>query len=255
MSPLFSGVGVALVTIFDGHGAVDVPATADLAAQLTGRGVAAVLVAGTTGEAPALSPAERSALIRGVRDAVPADVPVLAGTGAPTGCQAVELTHGAFDAGADAALVLSPPWVADPRPYYDAVAKGSPGERLLAYHFPFASAPGIPVEVLADLPVAGIKDSSGDAERLVRTVETFDGDVYVGSSAVLSMVAGVCAAGAILTLANLEPERCIAALGGDGSAQRALLDSHLAAGTDFPVRLKELVAERFGVSGAVRIGR
>lgn len=255
MPPLFTGVGVALVTIFDDQAAVDVSATADLAAQLTGLGVRSVLVAGTTGEAPALSPAERSKLVRAVREAVPADVPVIAGTGAATSRQAVELTSDAFDAGADAALVLSPPWVADPRPYYEAVAKGSPDQHLLAYHFPFASEPGIPVEVLADIPVAGIKDSSGDAERLVRSVEAFDGDVYVGSSAVLSMAAGVGAAGAILTLANLEPERCIAAFDGDGSAQRALLDAHLEAGRDFPVRLKQLVAERFGVSGAVRIGR
>ena len=49
---LFSGVGVALVTLFSDDGALDAPATADLAAQLVGLGVRCVLVAGTTGRRP-----------------------------------------------------------------------------------------------------------------------------------------------------------------------------------------------------------
>ncbi len=90
---LFTGVGVALVTLFREDGALDAPATADLAAQLAGLGVRCVLVAGTTGEAAALTADERDALVGAVRAAVPADVPVLAGTGAPTGRQAAELTE------------------------------------------------------------------------------------------------------------------------------------------------------------------
>ena len=139
MSPLFTGVGVALVTLFDDDGRLDTSATADLAVQLTGLGMRSVLVAGTTGEAMSLSADERSALIGAVRAAVPADVPVLAGTGAPTGAQAADLTTRALDAGADAALVLSPPAVADPRRYYERVAQAAADRPLLAYHFPFAA--------------------------------------------------------------------------------------------------------------------
>lgn len=254
MPELFRGVGVALVTLFRDDGAIDAASTAALAAQLVERGVRGVLVAGTTGEAGALSGEERTALITAVRRELPADVPVLAGTGAPTGRQAAELTIAALAAGADAVLPLSPPRVADPRAYYDAVAKAADGRPVLAYHFPAASAPGIPVELLAELPVSGLKDSSGDPERLLRELAAFSGDIYVGSSAVLTLAGAVGATGAILALANVEPERCTAALAGDGGAQRELLDAHLAAARDFPAGIKSLVSERFGVSRTARLG-
>ncbi len=254
MAPLFTGVGVALVTVFDARGGLDTAATADLAARLVDRGVRSVLVAGTTGEASALSGDERSSLTRAVRAALPDDVPVIAGTGSTTGELAAGLTLHAFDDGADAVLVLSPPRVIDPRPYYDTVAKAAGGRPVLAYHFPFASAPGLDVEVLADLPVDGIKDSSGDAERLLRTLAAMDGDVYVGAAPVLTMAGRVGATGAILTLANAEPERCIEAFDGDGDAQRALLPAHLASLDGFPAGIKNLTAERFGLSSTARIG-
>lgn len=255
MAPLFTGVGVALVSLFDDDGGLDTAATADLATRLVDHGMRAVLVAGTTGEAMSLSAQERSDLVTAVRAAVPADVPVLAGTGAATGAQAAHLTTRAFDAGADAALVLSPPAVADPRRYYDTVAKAVAGGPVLAYHFPFASAPGIEVEWLADLPVSGLKDSSGDAERLLYEVESFGGDIYIGSTTLLTMGGAMGVSGAILMLANAEPERCIAAFGGDGAAQAALAGPHRAVMTGFPAGIKRLVAERFGVSAAARVGR
>src|ERR1022692_799162 len=92
---VFSGVGVALVTFFDRAGDVDPAATAAHAADLVARGMRAVLVAGTTGEAGQLTAAERVALIRAVRAALPAEVPVLAGTGAASTEAAVELTPAA----------------------------------------------------------------------------------------------------------------------------------------------------------------
>src|SRR6185312_9763399 len=142
MAALFSGVGVALVTLFDDGANLDAPATADLAARLADLGVRAMLVAGTTGEAATLTPEERTQIVEAVRAAVPASVPVIGGGGAPSGRQAAVLTERVFDAGADAALVLSPPGVADPRPYYDRVAKAAAARPLLAYHFPAASSPG-----------------------------------------------------------------------------------------------------------------
>jgi uncharacterized protein YqgC (DUF456 family) len=68
--------------LFDDSGALDAPATAAFVAELVERGMRSVLVAGTTGEAMALSTQERTELIRAVRESVPAQVPVIAGTGA-----------------------------------------------------------------------------------------------------------------------------------------------------------------------------
>jgi 4-hydroxy-tetrahydrodipicolinate synthase len=253
MPALFTGVGVALVTLFRADGALDAPATGDLAAQLAGLGMRCILVAGTTGEAATLSPAERDELVAAVRAAVPADVPVLAGAGAPTGRQAAELTGRAFASGADAVLALSPPGVADPRPYFDRVAKAATGP-LVAYHFPGASLPGIPVDLLPELPVSGLKDSSGDAGRLLHELEVFGGDLYTGAATLLTTCGALGVTGALVALANVEPELCAAAFAGDGAAQVRLAGVERALAVDFPAAFKRATAERFGTSPAMRVG-
>jgi 4-hydroxy-tetrahydrodipicolinate synthase len=123
--PLFRGVGVALATLFEDDGEVDVKATADLAANLADVGIRAVVVAGSTGEAAALTAEERVALLTETRRAVPAGVPVIAGTGGPSARQAAALTRDAGEAGADAVLALCPPRNNDPRSYYEAVAEAA----------------------------------------------------------------------------------------------------------------------------------
>ena len=249
-APPFTGIAVALVTLFDPDGALDAPATANLAARLVGLGVSAVLVAGSTGEAWALSGDERTALLDAVRAAV--DVPIIAGTGAPTAAEAAAFSVAAADHGADALLVLSPPHTDDPRPYYDEVAKASGGAPLIAYHFPTVSPPGLAVEVLNDLPAIAVKDSSGDADRLRQTLATFTGHVYPGSSRLLTLGGRLGVPGAIDVIANCRPEAAIAAFQGDEAAQDELgplFDEILA---DFPAAVKRMTAERFGISTVTR---
>jgi 4-hydroxy-tetrahydrodipicolinate synthase len=253
-SPVFTGVGVALVTLFDDRGDLDAPATAGLAAQLVGLGVRAVVVAGTTGEGATLEPAERIALLDAVRDELRSSVAVIEGTGAPSARQAAALTRDAAEHGADAVLALSPAGATDARPYYEAVAKAAAGTPVLAYHYPKVSPPGIAVRQLGDLPIAGVKDSSGDAERLLHELHEYEGPVYTGSSALLSFAGPLGCAGAILSLANVEPERCARAFAGDVVAQAGLVEAHLAAHDRFPARLKEMVAARFGTSTVSRTG-
>jgi dihydrodipicolinate synthase/N-acetylneuraminate lyase len=252
--PLFRGVGVALATLFDDGGGLDAKATAAHAATLVDLGVRAVVVAGSTGEAPALTEEERTTLLSEVRRAVPSGIPVLAGTGAPARRQAVALTRSAVDHGADAVLVLSPQGSADLPGYYAAVASAAGSTPVLAYHYPRASQPGIPVELLPELPVQGTKDSSGDPERLLAELAGFRGWLYVGASSILTMAGALGCTGAILAVANVEPERARAAFAGNADAQRALFASHAAARRDFPHGLKGLMAERFGTSTAARLG-
>jgi 4-hydroxy-tetrahydrodipicolinate synthase len=251
--PLWRGVGVALVTLFHEDRSVDVEATAEHAARLVGLGVRAVLVAGTTGETDALTDAERVDLVVAVRQACPG-VPVLAGASGAWAAPAVQRCVAAAKAGADAVLVAPPRRVGDLREYYDAVATA--GIAVLAYHFPGIAGGEVPVDALPALPVAGIKDSTGDAERLLRTVEGFSGWTYVGSSSLVSLAGQLGATGAILAVANAVPEDCVAAFGGggDGSAQRRLTGPSQAARDRFPYALKELVARRFGTATACRLG-
>lgn len=257
--PIFRGVAVALVTLFDERLEVDVAATTEHAVRLAELGIAAIVVAGTTGEAAALTADERSALLTSVRDAVPIGVPVIAGTGAPDARTASDLTTRASHAGADAALALSPPLTEDPRPYYATVAEAAPDLPLLAYHYPAVSSPGIPLRHLAELPVVGMKDSTGDPDRLLAELDEWDRPVYTGSSALISAAAALHCPGVIVALANAEPEGCLAAWNGgrgDGSAQRALAASHLAqrGHGGFPHGIKALTSAKFGTATHARMG-
>jgi 4-hydroxy-tetrahydrodipicolinate synthase len=254
MSELFRGVGVALLTLFHDDGSIDEGATGDLARDLVDRGMRAVLVAGTTGEAATLTGPERSALIDAVRRAIPAGVPVIAGTGAPSIRQAVALTAEAVAAGADAVLAWPPPGGLDLAGYFKAVAGAAQDHPVLAYHFPRVYPPGIPVEALDGLPIIGQKDSSGQPERLLDELAHYSGATYTGSSAVLAMAGPLGAAGALLALANVEPERCAAAFAGDVQAQRELTQRHLASSRGGVPALKRILAEDWGRPVPVRIG-
>jgi 4-hydroxy-tetrahydrodipicolinate synthase len=249
---LYTGVGVALLTLLDPDGDVDLQATADLAADLAARGMQAVLACGTTGEPATLTVDERRDVIAAVRGAVPAHIPVIAGTGAPTADVAAGLTTDAIESGADAILAWPPAGSADLAGYFAAVAAAAAGRPVLAYHFPKISAPGVPVDVLATLPVIGVKDSSGDPTRLLEEITRYPGDTYTGSSALLTLAGPAGGAGALLAAANVEPELCVAAFGGDGKAQRALADVHLANAGGGPRALKQILAERHGLSALSR---
>lgn len=241
---VFDGVGVALVTVFDQHGAADERATAELAAELAGRGMRAVLVCGTTGEAGTLSPDERVGLIGAVKAALPGDVPLLAGTGARTADESGSLTQDAVRAGADVVLAYPPPGLVHVAGYYAMIAARAAGKPVLAYHVPWVSEPGVPVDQLPGLPVAGIKDSSGSADRLLDELAHYQGSIYVGSSALLALAGPMGAAGAILALANIEPELCCQAFAGDGAAQRELALPHLLVRAGGPAALKRVLAGR-----------
>ncbi len=275
MERLFSGVGVALVTIFAADGAVDEAATVRHAVDLAARGMRVMLVAGTTGEAGKLTDAERVGLIKAVRAAVPGDVPVLAGTGATSTEGAVGFTAAAVAAGADAVLAYPPPdWdaavggsAAGPggesgagaefgglHSFYEAVAQVAGDKPVLAYHVPWVSSPGVPVDQLALLPIAGIKDSSGSADRLLDELSHYRGATYVGSSAVLALAGPMGGAGAILAIANVEPELCCDAFGGDGGAQLRLADTHLAVRAGGPAALKRLLASKSDFPATSRVG-
>lgn len=250
---LFRGVGVALVTLFDAGGEVDAASTGKLAAGLAGRGMAAVLVNGTTGEAGTLTGAERAALIEAVRAAVPDPVPVIAGTGAPSLRQADALTRAAVTAGADAVLTWCPPRCTDLAGYFAAIGEAAAGRPVLAYHNPFMACADIPVDDLAGLPVSGVKDSSGSPDRLLDELARYPGDTYAGSAGYLALAGPMGAAGALLALANLAPEACVRAWNGDTAAQRDLAAQHLAVRAGGPAQLKRMLAGADGTSPVSRI--
>jgi len=250
---LWTGVAVALVTLFDTEGRVDNAATAAHAARLAGDGIQAVLVGGTTGEADTLTDTELADLTAAVRGALPSTVPVVTGaSGAWPGAASTRIAA-AVSAGADAVLVAPPRRGADLAGYYAAAAKAAGAAPVLAYHFPGVAGGEVPVEALASLPVAGVKDSTGSAERLLSELTIADRAVYVGSATLVFLAGALGATGAILAVANAFPRESAAAFAGDAAAQRALLEPHLTAKAQFPHGLKQLIAERYATSTAARL--
>ncbi len=151
-------------------------------------GLRAVVVCGSTGEAAALTDEERVALVRAVRLACP-DVPVVAGASAEWWRPAADRATAAVKEGADAVLVAPPRGGADLIDYFGHIADAAGSAHVLAYHFPPTAGGSVPVEALPSLPIHGIKDSSGDPERLLSELELdgWSGSTYVGSAPIIGI--------------------------------------------------------------------
>ena len=106
MNGPWGSVLTAMVTPFDDNGALDLDATAALARWLADHGNDGLVVAGTTGEAPALSESEKLDLWRAASEAV--TIPVIAGTGTNNTAETVDLTRRATDTGVAGVLVVGP---------------------------------------------------------------------------------------------------------------------------------------------------
>ncbi|MGW0228961.1 dihydrodipicolinate synthase family protein [Actinopolymorpha singaporensis] len=254
--PTFTGVGVALFTVFGDNGEVDVAGTVAHANRVVEAGVRAVLVAGTTGEAETLTDTEREDLIAAVRSGLPPDVTVIAGAGAPWPRAAADRAMAARKAGADAVLVSPARGGVDAAELFGAVTAAVGGaDRVIGYHNPGPlGVPGIEVDALPGLPVGAVKDSSGDPVRLLRELAEWGGRTYVGSAALLALAGPLGAPGALLAFANIQPEACIAAFGGDPDAQRSLTGLVVTGRAGGVRALKKKAGERYGISTVSRLG-
>ena len=208
------GTGPPLVTPFDADGDLDETALRELVGWVEARGIDFLVPCGSNSEAELMTAEERARTIEAVADE--ASVPVLAGTGSPGKRETLAATEAAADAGADAALVVTPFYYGHDQEtletYYREVADESPVPVYL-YSVPvFTNVRLAPdtAAALADHPnVAGMKDSAGDVEsfvRLVRGTADADFDPVVGNAAVFSQALAAGATGGILALANFAPE-------------------------------------------------
>jgi 4-hydroxy-tetrahydrodipicolinate synthase len=150
-----SGVITAMVTPFDADGALDLAASRRLARHLTDNGSHGLVVAGTTGEAPTLSDAEKLSLLEAVLDEVGDEANVICGTGSNDTRHSVHLTSDACRIGAHAVLVVTPyynkPNRAGLRAHFEAVA-GAAGETpVILYNIPSRTVINLPPEFLSEL--------------------------------------------------------------------------------------------------------
>jgi 4-hydroxy-tetrahydrodipicolinate synthase len=228
---------VALVTPMHEDGSLDLDALRRLIEFHIESGTQAVVAVGTTGESATLDEAEHCEVIRTVVRMVRQRLPVIAGTGANSTREAIDLTRCAMEGGADACLLVTPYYNKPTQEglylHYRAVAEAVPIPQIL-YNVPGRTACDLlPATVarLSELPnIVGMKDATGDLARARELIELCGGriDLYSGDDAtgMEFMLAG--GKGVISVTANVAPramrEMCAAALRGDRAVATAIND-------------------------------
>jgi 4-hydroxy-tetrahydrodipicolinate synthase len=170
-----SGYAPALPTPFDQNGAVDRAALERFCGLQIREGATALVVCGTTGEAPTLNRAEHDLIVQTTVDVAAGRVPVIAGAGSNSTSHAIELAEDAEAAGADAILSVVPyynkPTQAGMYAHFCAIAQ-SVGLPIILYDVPSRTACGLADDTVARLAenqqFIGLKDATGDMTRPLR---------------------------------------------------------------------------------------
>jgi 4-hydroxy-tetrahydrodipicolinate synthase len=167
-----SGFAPSVPTPFDESGAIDRAAFERFCARQIDEGATALVIGGTTGEAPTLSPHEHTELIRLAIGTARGRIPVIAGAGSNSTAHAIELTMQAEALGANAILSVVPyynkPTQAGLYAHFGAIAE-STGLPIILYDVPSRTVCSLADETvarLAEMPqIIGLKDATGDVTR------------------------------------------------------------------------------------------
>jgi len=236
---MISGSLVALATPMNPDGTLDWERLDGLVDFHVKNGTDAIVAVGTTGESATLNPEEHCAVIRRVVELVKASaegkVAVIAGTGANSTTEAIDLTKEASKIGVDACLLVTPYYNKPTQEglylHYKTIAEAVNVDQIL-YNVPGRTAVDMLNETvvrLADIPnITGVKDATGD---LVRGKELISlvGDrmaVYSGDDATAVELMLMGAKGNISVTANVAPkdmaDLCRLALAGEAEQARAI---------------------------------
>ncbi|NBC15336.1 MAG: 4-hydroxy-tetrahydrodipicolinate synthase [Gammaproteobacteria bacterium] len=226
---------VALITPMDADGIVDDAALARLVEFHVESGTAGIVAVGTTGESATLDEDEHCAVIARCVELAGGRIPVIAGTGANATAEAIRLTRCAEQAGADAALLVTPyynkPTQAGLIAHHRAVAAAVSIPQIL-YNVPGRTACDLLPETTAELAqvqnIVGLKDATGDLDRVPQLRELcgpdfalYSGDDGSGCQFLLRGGDGV-----ISVTSNVAPalmrRMCEAALAGERETALAL---------------------------------
>jgi 4-hydroxy-tetrahydrodipicolinate synthase len=210
---MFEGVLPALVTPFSKNNTIDAESFRKIVSFVEEGGVSGIVACGTTGESATLSMAEHKQLINLSMDC--ANVPVIAGTGSNNTVEAVELTKHATDAGADAALVISPYYNKSNKAgllaHFKTIAE-STDIPIILYNVPSRTGQDVSAEIIAELAKVGnivaVKEASGSVEKVSRILElTADEDFEVlsGEDGLTLPILSLGGVGVISVVANVVP--------------------------------------------------
>lgn len=244
--PFFTGVCTALVTPFLGS-KVNYPMMEQLLRRQVEAGVEAVVICGTTGEAPTLSDGEKVELFRRAKKYVGDECLIIAGTGSNSTEHALALSKAAENVGVDGLLVVSPYYNKATSEglmtHYSAIA-GSVHIPVIAYNVPSRTGVDIPVEVyqhLSKLPnLAGVKEASSDIRKVGKIREKCPRDfcVWSGNDDQAAVAMALGAQGVISVLSNVLPVQTLA-------MAQAALDGDFDTAADLQIRLLPVIEALF----------
>jgi len=250
------GIIAPVTTPFNSRGEVDQGAFRENMSSYAGSGLAGVLVAGSSGEAPYLTEAERLRLVEIAREAIKAPQVLLVGTGLEGTAATLRLSREAIARGADALLVLTPNYY-KPRmdaeallAHYRAIA-GGVKRPVLIYSIPQFTGLTVDPETLRKLSrlpnVVGLKESSGklDYVRAVLRKVRRGFRVLIGSASILYDSLQEGAVGGVLNQADFVPALCVALY--DAFLHRRAREAHDLQQRLFP--LADEISIPYGVPG------
>jgi len=234
---MLTGSLVAIVTPMGEDGALDLPALRRLIDFHVANGTAGIVIVGTTGESPTVSVEEHRLLIKTAVDHVARRVPVIAGTGANSTAEAVELAAYAAKVGADSHLSVVPYYN---KPTQEGLYRHfrTIAERvdlpMIMYNVPGRTVADLANDTtmrLAEVPnIVGLKDATGDVGRFSELLKALlasghdDFAVYSGDDLTGLPLMLMGGHGVISVTANVAPrlmsQMCAAALAGDVVAAR-----------------------------------
>lgn len=226
---MIKGSIVAIVTPMFPDGAVDWDALSALVEWHIAEGTDAIVAVGTTGESATLDVEEHMEVVRHIVKLAKGRVPIIAGTGANATAEAIELTAQAKQAGADAALLVTPYYNKPPQEglyrHYKAVAEAVDLPQIL-YNVPGRTGCDMLPETVARLAkipnIVGLKEARGELPRIQALLDAdlgADFALYSGDDATACESILMGCHGDISVTANVAPRRmhemCAAALAGD----------------------------------------
>jgi len=262
---------VAIVTPMHESGELDLEHFRALIDFHVAQGTDGIVVAGTTGESPTVDFDEHHLLIRIAVEHAAGRVPVLAGTGANSTREAIDLSIYAKDAGADASLSVVPyynkPTQEGLYQHFRAVAEAVDIPQIL-YNVPGRTVADITNDTalrLAQIPnIVGIKDATGDIGRgsdLLRRAPS-DFAIYSGDDASALALLLLGGHGVISVTANVAPklmhEMCVAAFAGNLTAVRVINNKLLGLHLDLfieanPIPVKWVLAQMGLIGPSLRL--
>ena len=212
---IFKGSGVALVTPMKENGEINYEVLAELIETQIAGGTDALIVCGTSGEAPTLDDPEHLEAIRFSVEQTKGRIPVIAGTGSNNTAHAVMMSEEAEKLGADGLLLVTP--------YYNKATQDGLYQHYrtiasavklpcIIYNVPSRTGTNILPETMARLSkdqenIVGIKEASGNISQIVTLAGLTEGmlDIYSGNDDQIVPICSVGGIGVISVLANVAP--------------------------------------------------